>query len=231
MRTIALVSSHAGTGKTTVAVNAAKGLERRGYRVILHGVGHIGDLCDRLGQPSINNRESFVNLESGQVIKSLMGVDVFLGDKEKSDLPHYDKVHALLEKQGYDYLILDTDNQNENIAIAAALADIIIACTDLAQNDEPQQLAHLNELIKNRSGLQKCINLIVPCKINTKEWTNNSHVLFSIADQIGYENIADIIPACERIHLLSYDHKHVWDLTQKNIQCVFDSLVSRLVII
>lgn len=228
MRTITIVSSHAGTGKTTVAVNAAKGLERRGYRVIIHGVGQNDNIYNWLGNLPASDED---NIDSGKIVKTSMGVDLFLNESKQFDLGYYDQVHTMVESKEYDYLILDTDNQKQNTEIASALADIIIACSELAPDDEPQQLAELNHLIENSSRLQKRINLIVPCKINTKEWANNSQVLFAIADRVGYENIADIIPACERIHLLPSDHKHVWELKQQNIKQVFDNLVSRLEII
>lgn len=228
MRTMSIVSSHAGTGKTTVAVNAAKGLERQGHRVIMHEMGHSDDLCNWLGKTTASEKIKF---NSGHILHSLMGVDILINDTEEMDLAYYNDVHALMEEQGYDYFILDTDNLKQNLVIAAHIADTFIACTELAPEDEPQKLARLNRMIEDNSQHKKGINLVVPCKINVNDWANNSQMLFSIADRVGYENIADLIPACDRIHLLSCDHKHVWELKQRNIKNVFDNLIARLEII
>lgn len=229
MQIISILSSHPQTGTTTVAVNIAKGLQIRGYRVIMHAINGDHAPYDWLGvSPVENNMEFNCNNEilPGMVTTSSMGVDVFLTDEQR-DSKYYNHVSSCLESQGYDYLILDLGSQQENLHIGASLASVIIACTNLLDPDEADHLGHLNKLIENCSSGQKGINLVVPCKVDTKGW-NNSQVLFSIADRMGYENIADIIPACERIHLLPGDHKHVWDLSQQNLRRVFDNLVSRL---
>lgn len=233
MQTISLVSIHAGTGKTTIAVNAAKGLQRKGYRVIVHNIGQKRDLYEWLSPTQTNGPDELISEtdkgKPAQILTTPMEVDMLLDDTKKSDLTYYNETCTFLEQQGYDYLILDTDSGEKSMELAAALGDMIIACSDLSKNDEAQQLAKLNRVIETRSRQQKGINLIVPCKVNPQDWTNNSQVLFSIADRVGYENIADMIPRCERIHLLACDHKHVWDLPHfKNVQKVFDNLVSRL---
>jgi cellulose biosynthesis protein BcsQ len=228
MRTISIISTRPGTGKTTVSVNAAKGLEKRGYRVIIHGLQQNEHICTWLGKVSTAEIE---NIKPAQIVKTIMGVDVLNHDEEKLEPDYYDNVVSLLDKMGYDYLILDTDNDKKSTGIISDLSDTIVACTELAPDDEPQQLAELNRLIENSSRLRKGINLIVPCKIKTNEWTKNSQTLFTIAERVGYENIADLIPCCDRIRMLPCDHKHIWDLKQQNIKTVFDNLVSRLEII
>jgi len=43
-------------------------------------------------------------------------------------------------------------------------------------------------------GKDNGIDLILPNKINTKEWEQNTQQLFTLADYFGYEKIADPIP-------------------------------------
>jgi len=188
MKVIAVVSTHTGTGKTTIVVNLAAGLMKKGYNVLIWNLNNDNLLHRWL---SINKENALPGNDEAYTITSRMGIDVFICNS-KEDLGK-NEINFLKLSNNYDYLLLDVDSQPESLKLSAYLADVVIACTNLGPN-EPENLAALDKKIQDISVKKLAINLVVPCKIKAREWENNTQQLFNIADWIGYEKIANLIP-------------------------------------
>ncbi|MBC7075566.1 MAG: hypothetical protein H5T98_05770 [Syntrophomonadaceae bacterium] len=184
MKTIALMSTDPKTGKTTVAVNLAFGLMKAGHKVLIWNLSKDDFLYRWLDI----NKESLTGDNAIHTITNRMGFDVLVGGEFSNNLKEYISQIST----DYDYLLLDTDTGPESLN-AAKLADIVIVCTDLSPED-PENLAVLDRKLQDMTSGQAGINLVVPCKIKVGEWENNTKQLIDIADRIGYEKIADLIP-------------------------------------
>lgn len=217
LKIISVVSIYPGSGQTTISVNLACGLSRAGNRVLIASMNDNKKLAIWLGIDDAKDMPGHKDIKI-----SRMGLDVLnlnLADESSvsvieflSDLKQFD----------YDYLLL-LPAAKSDFSWLNELSDYLIVCTDLSHADE---VADIISLEKSLTESQKSsISLIVPNKINTKEWDHNSQQLFSLAEYFGYEKIADPIPYCERIHDLPLGGRTVWELSQQNLQAAFMSLV------
>jgi len=222
MEKIVVISTHAGAGKTTITVNLAAGLAQKGYNVLIWDQGKNDFLYKwlRINKQDLEQKKLYTQ-------KSHTGIDVLIGD---ISIDSFSKADLFKIFNNYYYILLDIDDKPGYLNLAIELADYIIACTDLLPADEPELLATLDNKIQKLSGKELGINLIVPCKVNAKEWDNNTQRLFTIADRMGYEKIADLIPACEAIHDLPLEGRTVWDLPgqYQNRKDAFNRLVERV---
>lgn len=177
MKIIAMISTHPGIGKTTVLVNVAIGLVNEGYTVMIVNPESNPTLFGMLN----------INLNScnpQNLFHSPRGVDVLISNYS---IPRF---HEL----DYDYVFLNIGSSHQSLNLNANPADKFIAFTDLSTADEKHILQKLDIEIRNHSEQEKCINMIVPSKIKTGEWENNSSILFLIADYFAPEKIAALIP-------------------------------------
>lgn len=186
IKVISVISKHSGNGQTTITVNLASGLLRKGYRVLIGGLEKNDKLFNWLGVKVIDSKGNNV---STPIVSSRMGIDLLI-IRNESELPI---CLPDLEKLGYDYLLLQPASQ-ENCRQISTLADIVVACTDLGHDDELEELQDLEKFLQTPVGKANSIDIILPNKINTKEWNQNSRRLFALADFFGFERIADPIP-------------------------------------
>jgi len=191
MRVLGVLSLHKGAGSTTVLVNLASGLARQGNKTLIIDLGFSNRLQEWLGidsgtglalQPGITLAE----LQS-LVVKTKSEVDLLTTvwtDGDESSLQH---VLVPIENMGYDYVLL-----NPSITEACRLIPYdaeMLVCTDLQGNQELQEIEELQTKIAPRR-----ISLIIPNRIETKEWDHNSRQLMALGDLFGYEKIADPVP-------------------------------------
>lgn len=173
---IAFVSAHSNAGKTTVVINIAAGLALKGFHPLILFTTNDQTACTWL-------RIGSLPLDSPGM--SSMGFDylqIILEDTKP------DSALTLLEEKlvsyNYDYILIDSAPSNINQEICTRLADIIIYCINLIDQAEIETLL----AFKNH------IDLVLPARINTREWEHNSSLLDDIALQLGYEYIGDMLP-------------------------------------
>lgn len=219
MKVITIVSQRSGCGQITLAVNLAGGLTRQGYRVMIADTGCNGKLNHWLGvlgeQDDIEKGHTSQENHKLPIFQTRMGIDLLRYNGWQPPLI------SLLESSVYDYVIFIPASEQECLLMTDCAAYVIV-CTDLGHANEVEEIQKIEQkLLAGKS----CRNLIVPNKINTKEWEKNSRQLFALAEYCGYENIADPIPYCERIHDLPLSNQTVWSLKQENIKDAFDRLL------
>lgn len=197
MKVISIISKHPGCGVTTIVVNLASGLAQKGHRVLIVDLGQSEKLCRWLG---INPEPgeaigSFASRDHipFQIASSRLGPDFMSFPILLENSPEALVFPAMLEELAYDYLLIHPSNGN---LLLKDIAGMVIACTDLSQDKELEELQSLDKkCLQKSTGQSGNINLILPSRINTKEWEHNIQKLFTLADYFGYERIADPIPA------------------------------------
>jgi cellulose biosynthesis protein BcsQ len=220
-KNIMVISTHPGAGKTTITVNLAAGLVQKGYNVLIWVIGSNKLINKWLRIDTGTQSEPYIQ-------KTHTGINVF---GNNNNTPSFSLSEANKIFKNHDYLLMDiNEDRPEYIKLTVELADYSIACTDLFPVDEPALLALLDNKLQKQSRKKLGINLIVPCKINAKEWDHNTTQLFNIAERMGYEKMADLIPHCEAIHDLPLDGKTVWELPgqYQNRKNAFDRLLERV---
>jgi len=196
VKVVAVIAKHPGSGQTMVPVNLASGLIRQGYRVLIGELGKseklrnwlgIGSEIDTIVDGDITNYSRIKT----RILSSQLGIDllplVVEPDTHKTPLS---LTH--LEESDYDFFLLHPAG-SEYFKFTDTSVVSVIVCTDLSHDNELGELQALEECLQNL-GKGNGINLILPNKINTKEWEQNTQQLFILADHFGYEKIADPIP-------------------------------------
>jgi len=196
IKVIMIISNRPACGQTTVAVNLASGLSRKGYRVLIGDTGNNKKLCHWLGidrqEAGTKAAKPLEDIAQAKIFSSRLGIDLLEvllnpgGFAAANYSPH-------LEKLAYDYLLL-APASSEECNCLSAMADALIVCSDLTAANELEELKNLEELWRASRINAGGINLILPNKINTKEWEHNIEQLSILADYFGYEHIADPIP-------------------------------------
>jgi len=194
MKIITILSNHTGSGQTTVAVNLAVGLIRQGCRVLIGGLGETNKLHDWLGISSAHDHSEA--LYASEVFRdkilwsSRQGLEwLELADHSCAAL----LCNPFLHKLKYDYLLLNPTSK-EYCGLLTQISDAVMVCTDLSHDNEFEELKALEQYLQDAGGKAKTFSLILPNKIDTKEWEHNTNQLFALADYFGYEKIADPIP-------------------------------------
>lgn len=197
IKVILIISKHSGCGQTTVAVNLASGLLHKGYRVLIGDTGQNGKLHNWLGiNQQADQTIDLHNIKNNAPIKILnsrMGIDLLDLFLRPGNFPETIVCVSDLGKLEYDYLLLQPTYE-EDCRRLNTIADAVIACTDLSHANELEELLALEKCLQASMGKANSIDLILPNKINTKEWKHNSQQLFALADYFRYEKIADPLP-------------------------------------
>jgi cellulose biosynthesis protein BcsQ len=197
MKIISVISIHPGSGQTTVLVNLASGLVRQGKRVLIGELGPSPKLRDWLGvKPdsglAINSAATLDNLQTS-ICSSRLGMDWLTLATSRPDYLPVDSILTALAQTGYDYLLLHPATAKE-CRSSIHIADTMLVCTDLRRENELQEIQILQENLQTAGGTSQGISLIVPNRIDTREWDHNSRQLMALADYFGFDKIADPIP-------------------------------------
>lgn len=195
IKVIMIISNRPACGQTTVAVNLASGLSRKGYRVLIGDTGNNEKLRHWLGidrQDTGTKAAKPLEDKQAKIFSSRLGIDLLELRLKPEDSAAAD-YSPHLKKLAYDYLLL-TPASNEDCQWLSAMADALIVCSDLAAANELEELKTLEELWRASRINAGGIDLILPNKINTKEWEHNIEQLSILADYFGFEHIADPIP-------------------------------------
>jgi cellulose biosynthesis protein BcsQ len=222
MKAITLVSTFPGCGQTTIAVNLAAALAEQGKQVLIVSLGDNEKLIRWL---DINEGkgEGLDFVKSDMIYHSRRGADLLV--LNSSDDISSGSVSSDLKHLDYDFLFLLPASEKD-CPFVNNLSDYVLVCTDLSHSDEVEAIISLSQLFSDSQ--KSSLSLIVPNKINTKEWEHNSEQLFALADYFGYEKIADPIPFCERVHDLPLTGKTVWEINRENLKDAFNSLVEKV---
>lgn len=223
MKTMAIVSSHHDAGQTTLAVNLTSGLAQKGYRVLIGAIGDNQKLYNYLGieaepKTALNSRDK----QNHPIPTSQLGIDL-MSFKPRLD-GSIELTLPILGNTVYDYLLLIPATKTD-CSLLGNLFEYLLVCIDFNCDKEVEELIALEKYLQGLSGKSKVISLIIPNKMNSKEWANNSQQLFALADYFGTERISDPIPSCERLHDLPQLGRTVWQLNQQNLQDAFRRLV------
>jgi cellulose biosynthesis protein BcsQ len=230
MKTIVILSTHEKAAKTTLAINLGAAWQQQDKKVILYSIPYNPKLEEWLLIDQAAKTSKHKKPDELPIINSSMGIDYI-------DRP-FERVADLRTKQlaiqealinlKYDYFIIISAISPIELEIARQ-ADLIIATSYLDNADEVEEIMALDKTLKhNNTDLIHGIDLMVPIKVDPAEWNKNSQRLLALGDYLGYENMANMIPACERIHDLSKDGKTVWDLSQNNIKNAFRELLKQI---
>lgn len=197
VKIISVISKYTGCGQTTVVVNLATGLAHQGYRILIGDLGHNEKLDNWLGisqkqDPFIIPPDTTDNFRP-KILHSPLGIDLVKLVLKPGISSESLVGFTALEKLDYDFLLL-LPGHNEDCQNLAIFSDAVIACTDLSHVNESEELQALEEHLHGSAGKANSITLILPNKIETKEWEHNSQQLFALGDFFGYEKIADPIP-------------------------------------
>ncbi|MCX5779552.1 MAG: hypothetical protein NTV45_01755 [Firmicutes bacterium] len=197
MKIVSMISIHPGSGQTTVLVNLASGLARQGKQVLIGELGPSPRLRDWLGvvPDSCLATDSAVTPDKlkTNICSSRLGMDFLTWVTSPPAYLQIDSVRTKLEQWGYDYLFLHPATA-QACHSSTPIADKIVVCTDLRQENELRKLQVLDQNLQAAAGKSPGISLIVPNRIDTREWDHNSRQLMVLADYFGVDKIADPIP-------------------------------------
>lgn len=227
MKRIFVTANYPDSGISTILVNLACGLFKQGMRILIADGSENGKLAEWLGvygDDQVSRYSDGVQWE-GVIAHSRLGIDYIRIDSQPIE---NSSSLAWWKESAYDFIFTNSQKLLSNQALACNI-DAVLVCTDLTHGDEVEQLQRLEQHLLTLTGKSNLIKLIIPNKINTKEWEHNSRYLFAIAEHYGFEAIADPIPHCERIHDLPMQGYTVWNLKQKNLQEAFNGLVEAVV--
>jgi cellulose biosynthesis protein BcsQ len=174
MKSFFLLSPHPSQGKTTIAVNLAVGLKELGHKTLLL----------ECGNPSLLSLWFDLAQDSKQPLALEMGFDLPLISDYSCELDTMQSYDCIVIDSGQDYILYEQ---------LIAQASLIAACTDLRAEDV-DALPALEQELSTIRNKEPAIDLIIPTIINTKEWSHNSQVLFSLMDFGGEDRISDMIP-------------------------------------
>ncbi|MEQ8174266.1 MAG: hypothetical protein ABRQ26_04270 [Syntrophomonadaceae bacterium] len=211
MENIVLVAPRPGAGVNTIALNLGIGLTHYKTRVLLSS-GYTR-LSDWLGSPG--NRENSL-LERNPIFNWRLLSGDFYSDATVNDTFDY-RLYVPTDKEWLDGFLMK-------------YPALVLCVIDGNKPDLPGIMAlnrHLNDARPDGKG----IDLVVPNKIKPGEWSENSQLIFDLAEDLGWEKIVDPVPHCEALHDLPKEHTSVWELPAQynNRRAAFQSLVDRVV--
>lgn len=229
MKIISVISAHPGSGQTTIVVNLASGLARKGRRVLIADIGNNQKLRRWLNLQLNQVQDSITTVLEGRadlnIEKSNLGMDLVTLGHDYQEYKDFVAQLLALKTSAYDYVLIHPELK-EVTEMLPKIPSAVLICTDLKLGNEVEALKNLEQCWRKSGGPADSFTLIVPNKINTKEWEHNTQQLFAIADHFGFAKIADPIPHCERVHDLPLDGRTVWDLSQENLREAFLRLVA-----
>jgi cellulose biosynthesis protein BcsQ len=196
MKIISIISKYPGCGLTTIGVNLASSLARKGYRVLILDLAQSEKLCNWLDikpkSDQVIDSMDHTDRVVSKIASSSMGIDLLSLPTNLQRPVDTTELSHILNTLGYDYLLIHHSNPTD-VNLPQDMIELVIACTNLSQSNELDELQAMETYWQDTKG--HGIDLILPNKINTKEWEHNSQQLLALAEYFGYEKIADPIPA------------------------------------
>lgn len=170
MTTLVISSQKGGVGKTTVAVNLAYSLARRGWRVLLIDADPQGGVGFSLSEKA-RDAKGFFNLLFGSIevpAESLVlatrlpefsllvsgNADACLGDEDPQDTPELrQRIREVFGQLGpYDVIVLDTEAGVHGLTRAImAVSDYLL----LPQQAEPLSARSMPRLLRHIAALRR----------------------------------------------------------------------------
>jgi chromosome partitioning protein len=202
MKIITINVNKGGAGKTTLAHNFAEYLARD-YRVLLLDFDDSSNLTNRYGSRETERNTVVELFETGKVypIPIKDNLDIIAGSRDVEGLKerltskrrreyifgkwlgeNYSKL-----KQDYEYLVIDTENDEGILTVNALLVSDMILGIAEASKDSVTALARLKEFVQDINSDFDC-NLhlsFVANKINLSEKASND-LLIALADYPEY---------------------------------------------
>ena len=200
-----------GAGVNTIALNLGIRLTHFQNRVCLSsGCARLADWLNRPGQ----RENSLLERNPGFSWQLLSGHE-----------PH----NEAIANGSFDYHLYVPAGQNWPADFPIQDRLLVICVVDGNQTDRSGIMA-LNQYLKEVRPDGQGLDLLVPNKVKPGEWSGNSQLIFDLAEDLGWEKIADPLPYCEALHDLPKEHASVWELPAqyKNRRAVFQSLVDRV---
>jgi hypothetical protein len=197
MKVIAVMAQPSGSGQTTVLVNLATGLARRGYRVLVGELGSNQKLRSWLGfdLKSMQAIDTYPSCSDPvtDIFSSRLGIDLLDLTPVPANCIVDGSYFGALEQMGYDYILLHPFN-NMACQDMLPLVDIFLVVTDLDDPEETQNMIALHNSLSGLGAKVSGISMIIPNRINTKEWEHSSHQLMALADYFGLDKLSDPLP-------------------------------------
>lgn len=168
MKLLAVTSIREGAGKTTLAVNLACGLARGGYPVAIVDMGR--DSAARRWLEKLSGLPSGLALASWEELRQ--GID---------------------ERAGV--AVVDLELTDPPGAEVFARADVVMAVIgfagDMPDRDELDRIERKVQSIRQK---ETGIDLVVPNRVNPREWKENENKLMTLIEVWGEERIANPVP-------------------------------------
>lgn len=208
MQVLTMLSAHPGSGQLTVLVNLASGLVRQGKRVLIAQLGFSPKLLNWLGVaterkfvcPALSRTPEEL---TSQIIRARFGIDMLNVPVFSGEPNFIEMLQSVMNQLGYSYLILNlSPTLPEAYSLIPAHTRVLV-CTDLRTKNESAeiqklqrklQLSHQTKLLQTGAQAFPEISLIIPSRINTKDWKRNNEQLSALGEYFGYEKLVDPLP-------------------------------------
>lgn len=165
---MAITSVTPGQGKTTLAVNLAFGLIRRGYSAVIVDMGGDKGLQDWL--------------EKMPEVPEDLRLAPWEEYKEEAGL-------------GERFVVVDLDAEHPEAGEVLAQADMVVGVVSLI-GDFPsaEEIKTAEQRVQQIRGRQTGFDLVVPNRLNPREWKENEGKLMTLVEVWGEERVADPLP-------------------------------------
>ncbi len=165
---MAITSVTPGQGKTTLAVNLAFGLIRRGYSAVIVDMGGDRGLQDWLEKmPEV---------------------------PEDLRLASWEEYKEQADEQGY-IGVVDLDAERPGAGEVLAQADMVAGVVSLVgEFPSVEEMESAEQRVRQIRGRQTGFDLVVPNRLNPREWKENEGKLMTLVEVWGEERVADPLP-------------------------------------
>jgi hypothetical protein len=206
MQVLAMLSARPGSGQITVLVNLASGLVRQGKRVLIGQLGPSRKLMDWLGVAADGNlcgsdlagtRDTVAN----QIRTARFGLDMLNIPVSSAEQNFLEMLQPVLTQLGYAYLILNLTAPEAGAFIPPRAR--LLVCTDLQGENEVTEIQELLRILQSHNQTELLqtggedfpdISLIIPNRINNKDWAYNNGQLSALGEHFGYAKLVDPLP-------------------------------------
>ncbi len=220
------IAAQDASGQTTIACNLGAAMKEQGRKPLVVSLYENQRLLFWNDIPSVScppaeNRETIVP-GKGKLPDFL----IFPFEKESS----FARLPKILSTLAYDCFLILTGNTFAHFP--ASLPETIppkshfLLCTTLENPDDSHIIQDFLLTFRQKTGRE--IDLLIPNKLQVREWENNSRQLMELGEELGYEKMVDMLPECSRIRELPLDHKTVWEVPVDQMRFAFTKLLEQI---